>query len=327
MRRYRQEPDIMDADGFSVAELRKMAFEDKGPLSRPLALALLGRKRYPRKTQDLERFVMDETETPRLRNMAALELGRLGTPAAVKALERGLSVKEDVSLRGVLEGISLTGVDRIHPEINRLKRRKGPVGETARRTAALLTHRLGLRGAAMSRPEGGRQTAIEIGRPRRSEIEAALSTLAKTATGLKLMYGGAVSFRCDDQKFMFMLRESIGDQPDLTRLVRHKAELAVVAARKEREHSGWALKYHVLTAPMSKDEIRIVVSTAKGRVTLEGIAKVERESADFQVHSVGGAGAVAIEVGGTYDGQKITFTNARSGVRRRPSPSPFLSQR
>ena len=131
----------MDADGFSVAELRKMAFEDKGPLSRPLALALLGRKRYPRKTQDLERFVMDETETPRLRNMAALELGRLGTPAAVKALERGLSVKEDVSLRGVLEGISLTGVDRIHPEINRLKRRKGPVGETARRTAALLSHR------------------------------------------------------------------------------------------------------------------------------------------------------------------------------------------
>ena len=122
-----------------------MVFKGHGSLARPLALSLLGRKRYPRKAKDLERLLMDESEMPRLRNMAAIELGRLGTPAATRVLERGLRVKEDLSLRGVLEGLSLAHVDRLHPAIRRLTRRKGPVGETARRTAMLLSHRLGSR--------------------------------------------------------------------------------------------------------------------------------------------------------------------------------------
>ena len=39
--------DVIDAGSYSVTELRRMVFSGKGPLSRPLALSLLGRKRYP----------------------------------------------------------------------------------------------------------------------------------------------------------------------------------------------------------------------------------------------------------------------------------------
>ena len=83
-----QSYDMIGADAYSVDELRETTFEGRGRLSRPLALALLGRKSYPQKVQDLERLLTNEQEMPRLRAMSAQFLGEIGGPDATRVLER-----------------------------------------------------------------------------------------------------------------------------------------------------------------------------------------------------------------------------------------------
>src|SRR5690606_40113032 len=91
--------DAMGPDRHSLEELRAAALRGEGELSRPLALALLSRVDYARKVRDMSRLLMDDAETPRLRGMAATVLGQLGTRSAVNALQRALTVTDDVALR------------------------------------------------------------------------------------------------------------------------------------------------------------------------------------------------------------------------------------
>jgi HEAT repeat protein len=135
--------DFIEADRYSVRDLRDGVFRGKGSLSRPLALSLLRSKEYPRKVQDLEHLLTDENEEPRIRNLAAQILGEMGTPKAIDALERGLGSKEELTLRGVIKGLTTAGRSDAVPALRRLARRKGPVGEAAAGAANLLSHRSG----------------------------------------------------------------------------------------------------------------------------------------------------------------------------------------
>ena len=76
--------DMIDARAYSVDELRAAVFENRGGLSRPLALGLLARKNYAKKVADLQQILLDEKEQPRLRSIAASGLSRLGTRAGPK---------------------------------------------------------------------------------------------------------------------------------------------------------------------------------------------------------------------------------------------------
>src|SRR5919204_3487344 len=101
--------DMIEAGAYSVDELREAVFEGRGRVARPLALALLSRKDYADKVRDLQSILMNEQETPRLRVLAASALGQTQTPAAVRALERGLQARETVTLRGVAKALANVG--------------------------------------------------------------------------------------------------------------------------------------------------------------------------------------------------------------------------
>lgn len=319
---HQKSSDVINADAFSVEELRDMVFEGHGPLARPLALALLARKQYGEKERDFERVLSTDSETPRLRNLAALELGRLGSPEAVAILERSLGVHDELTLRGVLEGLSVTGVERVHPEIYRLAQQAGPVGETARRTETLISHRLGHTSGTSLQPAAAPPILIGIGKPERYDIDAALAALARSAPGVKVIDRGAALFRCRDQSFIFLRSESGGKRLDLARLSREKAEIGIVTARINRDGEEWEFRYYVGTEPLSEYEIRILISTPKGKVAFEGTARMEGHGAAFQIRESESNGALPLQLEGNYDGENITFTNARSGLRRRPSQSP-----
>lgn len=320
--------DVIEADAFSVAELRKMVFEEEGPLSRPLALSLLARKTYPQKVRDLERLLMNEDETPRLRNLAGVALGRVGTPAAVKALQRGLDVRENLALRGVMEGLSLAGGEDGPSVVRPLKRRAGATGETAKRTATLLSYRHGARGSEIDRAAQSplrvsprRATPIEIRAARGKQVEEALARMSEAVPALALTKRGATSLRCEGRSFMFLFGHEAATE-GLERFTAKKAQAGVVASRKVREGRGWGLKYHVLTEPQADGRIVILVTTGKGRLMLAGTARVKGGRADFDLRSVEGAGALPVGLEGTYDGRRLMLTEARSDRRRRPSPAP-----
>ena len=321
--------DTMDPEAYSVAELRTMVFKGKGVLSRPLALALLGRKSYPQKVRDLARLLMNEDEQPRLRNMAGQLLGRAGTRAATQALERGLAVKNDLALRGVLQGLSLAGSAETAKALGSLKRRKGIVGRVAARTAGLLSYRFGQRGAELVPPDDAkllrvnprRAVPIDIAPARGAQVTAAIAGLAAAAPDLELVATGAKSMRCADRRLL-LLFDAATLSEGLSRFRAHKTLAGVVAGHKELEGKGWEVKYHLLTEPQKDGTVRLLIATARGVTVCTGTARIKGEKATFTLRSVDRPGAVALDLQGTFEDGRVTFTQARSDQRRRPSPWP-----
>src|SRR5689334_5726685 len=318
--------DVIEAGAYSIAELRKMALNDTGELSRPLALALLGRRSYPQKKRDMERLLMDDEEAPRIRNLAALQLADMGTPQATKVLERGLTIKDPLTLRGVVEGLGRVGGEEARPALQRLKRRAGPVGEAAKRAVALLSYREDARGSSIeskrsvSKVSPRRMTPIETEPAHGDELERALAMIADRATTLRLTPRGATSLRCDGRSFLLLLTDTVAD--GVGHLTEAKTQVGVVATSKQREGTGWNLKYHVLTEPRGNDQIDVLVTTEKGRLVLAGTARVTDDRALFSVRAVSRAGALPVELKGTYEAGQLSFDYARSDRRRRVSPAP-----
>src|SRR5918995_7414890 len=170
--------DMIDADAYSVDELREATFEGRGQLSRPLALALLGRKSYPRKVQDLERLLTNEQEVPRLRAMSAQQLGEMGGPDATRVLERGLDTRQDVTLRSVALALGKTGSREHLSRLESLTQRPDPIGREAERALDILANRLQGAGTGRVTPEGPRLSleqgedaaAIDVGAPSEGDL-------------------------------------------------------------------------------------------------------------------------------------------------------------
>ena len=319
----RDPPDAMHAEAFSVAELRRMVFEGNGPLATPLALMLLGRKSYPEKASDLERLLMDEAAPPRIRNSAALELGRLGTPDAVAALERGLALDDDLALRGVLEALALVRIEHLPTGVDALIDRGGPVGQAARRTSALIAHRLGIAGPSLGTPAPAATNAIEVHAADAHEVDTAIAALGKAVPGLRLLREGASVLQCGGPPLMFLPCGDGSDWIDVRRWMHRTAEVGVVAVLNTRELRHWALRYRVMIEPAAGDGIRIVVSTTKGQVVLEGSARIDGQHTTFEIRSAVDPGSLSIAIDGVVDQGRVRFTAARSSLHRLPSPSPL----
>ena len=320
--------DMLDAAAYSVAELKAMLFKGKGPLTRPLALALLGRKAYPQKVRDLERLLMDEDEMPRLRAMAGQLLGQSGKPAAARALERGLAVKDELALRGVLQGLELAGGKTVPKSLRHLSRRNGLVGRLAARTAALLSHRLGLQGATSASPRAAtlrvdpkRATAIVMQPVRGRRVTEALRKLAGGAPALRLSGAGAMTLNCVDHSYLFLFQEDVL-QGSLDRLTTRKALAAVVAEREELEGEHWAVRYQLLTEPLSPGAIRLRLITGRGTPVFTGIAKVKGERATFTLRALDRPGGVAIDIRGWYEAGRLGIDHARFDTKRQRALKP-----
>lgn len=322
--------DAIGPESFSIAELRAAALRGKGELSRPLALSLLGRAKYPQKTRDMERLLLDEKETPRLRAMAAQILGQSGTPAALRALERGLSIGDDVALRGVLHGLSLAGGEKERQAVQSLARRRGAVGTAVKAASTLLGHRLAARTGALRAPGKLLRISPKAAVPIRitaasgRRVSEAVAAATAAVPALRLSPQGAVSIECFDRKLVFALTEEIA-KGGAARLAEGRAQVGVVVGRKEREDTAWEVKYHVLTDPQRGGDVRIHVTNARGRVLYAGTARVRGERTEFTLRAVDAPGVAAIDLRGAFEKGRLTFTEARSDPRRRRrSPEPKL---
>lgn len=321
--------DLIHADAYSVAELRDAVFRDKGSLSRPLALALLGRKAYPRKVADMSRLLLDEAEQPRLRIMAGQILGQAGTPAAVRALERGLSAKNELALRGAVEGLRQAGRPETPAMLSRLKRRKGVVGKEAARAAAVVSHRFGQRGNEL--PEAGEPTLLRIS-PRRSQpievsrapaarVQQALDELGAAIRGTKLVADGATRLRCAGGDLLLLFDAAMQEEgPD--HLAARKTLAGVVAEKAALEGSGWSVKYQLLTEPRRDGSIGLVAASMRGVPVHVGSARIKGARLTFTLRTLERPGATAIDIQGAFEDGRLTIKQARSNLRRHPGLVP-----
>jgi hypothetical protein len=321
--------DRIDADAYSVEELQEVVFDGGGRLSRPLALALLGRKDYPGKVRDLERVLTNEQETPRLRAMAAHALGETGGRPALRALERGLGTQDGVTLRGVAKALAATGTRRHVRVLEGLAERSGPVGRDAERALAVLTKRVGARGRAAGREENGRlrvepteeRAPVEVEAPRRRDVTQAIAGIR----GRRLARASAVAFRCQGRELMFLF-----DEESLERgvgLVARQGEVGVVAERRQLEAVGWEERYRVLVEPGTRGAFELVVATHDGRSVLRGRGEVRGNEAVYELDATDEPGALPIHVRGRFDGRRVTVEEGVSALRRRPSPAPMPLRR
>ena len=244
---------MIDAGYLSVEELREAVFEGRGRVARPLALALLERKDYPTKAADLQKILVDEREQPRLRAMAATGLGRMGTPASVRALEKGLETGETVTLRAVATALAGAGGRKHEEALARLAEKPDPVGRDAGRALGLLRQRLGR--AAPPPARGTRTVAVQAtGKPTAIRVGAAAAGDAAKATkvlaGRKLARAGAMSLTCQGRQLVFVF-----DEPSLRRgldALTRAGEVGVVAEPPGVEGSEWSARYHVAVEPQER---------------------------------------------------------------------------
>lgn len=316
--------DVIDAEAYSVDELREAAFEGSGRLSRPLALSLLGRKRYPDKVQDLERLLTNEQEMPRMRAMAAQFLGEIGSADAISVLERGLETREGVALRAVAMALGNAGTREHVSSLESLARRPDPVGKAAQRALDVLASRLEGADPARGRSEEARlplretqqTTRIDVEEPPESEVREA----ARGAPSRRLSRESALSLRCQGRDLMLLFTED-----SLQRglgMFETGAEVGIVMERGRVETTSWEQRYRVVVEPRADREFDVVVTTHDARVVLRGRGQVRGNEARYEMGAIDAPGALPVEIRGRFDGRRLTMEEARSGVRRRPARTP-----
>jgi hypothetical protein len=315
--------DMIEAGAYSVDELREAVFEGRGRVARPLALALLARKDYREKVADLQRILSDEKEQPRLRALAASGLGEVSTPASVRALERGLQSQESVTMRASAKALANVG-SRKHVEmLQGLARNPGPVGRDAERALMVLSERLKVGG-----PKRGDVRTLPVqatGKPTRIRIEAPqagdVANAVKSLPSRKLARRAAVSMKCQGRQFVFVFDESaLGQGVDM---FKRGGEIGIVAEPPGVEGVKWSPRYRVAVEPQDGAEFRVFVTTQDGRTMFVGRGTAEGREATFELAAADIPGALPVEIRGRFDGQKVTFDQARSAVRRRPSQNPM----
>ena len=316
--------DRIDADAYSVDELREAIFEGRGQLSRPLALALLERKTYPQKVQDLERLLTNEQEMPRLRAMSAQFLGEMGGSDATRVLERGLDTRQEVALRAVALALGKTGSREHLSRLESLAQRPDPVGRDARRALDILANRLQGAGTGRVTPGGPRlslgqgedATAIDVGVPSEGDLAEALRGIPSR----RLSRESALSLRCQGRDLVFLFAdEAVRRGVDL---FVNQAEVGVVAERRKVEGTGWEERYRVVVEPRPNRVFNVVVTTHDARPVLRGDGQIRGQEAQFQLGSIDAPGALPIEMRGRFDGRRLTIEEARSSQRRRPTKTP-----
>ncbi|HJQ33107.1 MAG TPA: HEAT repeat domain-containing protein [Pyrinomonadaceae bacterium] len=334
--------DMIGGKPYGVEELRSIVFGGAGDerVSREVALGLLGRKDYPEKVADFERVLADDREAPGLRTAAAVELGRVGSDAALDALVRHADVKHDLVARGVLNGLRHINSPRaLEVAARRLETPQGGARSALARskkwTAALLAFRHGVKGFDLSLPKRFRRVKVDperaqqirVSPPTSETLAKSLQDLATNPLGIELARERAVEMHCGDRELVFLFNRELSKQPG-TRLFEEKAVVGLVAVRYTVEVDTYSTKYGVLVQPSQDDVLQILVTTTKGAVVLSGTGRPSGERVNFNLKAVDRPGVVAMEIEGAYTAEGLRFERAVSELhRRRPQLVPPLRKR
>ena len=315
-----------------LAQLRRIVLGEEDGFPRPAAMALLAESDHPHVARDLERVLLNESESPRARYAAVMTLWRLGPAKAVEPLERALGVREESALAAVFTVLGRIGSPTLLPAIARARRRaKGFARAQAEFAAKLIAYRFGLPGHVVPLPNSkdflavpasaGR--AFRVTRADGAEVELGLRSLARKPFGIDLSERDVFRLRCGGNDWLLLLSQELSAAGG-SLLTARKAAAAVIAS-KEDETGMYSTRYLVLTAPAGRGRsVAVTVHRGLGELMFAGRAEVEGDEVAFALRSVKAQGAFPLRFSGAWTPGRLDAREAVTGlsvtVRRAPHP-------
>jgi hypothetical protein len=317
--------DYISSEQYSVDELRAALFGDNPNLAPALALALLGRKDYAERDDDMQRLLLSEDTLPRLRLTAAQALGESGDQKAQGALLSALNTRNPVVLRGVVTALGRRGgrvlVDNargLDPQsLNRA------VLLQVRRAAYLLDldgfDLPSLDDTSVLPDRDTMQPILSEPAPR-DLVQKAIRDLEQEGLPIALAPESALRLQCFDQELVLLLNASVGDAEG-SNILRRRAFAGVIATLEEVETERYTPRYHILTQP-AKNGVQITLVTDNGTTAFAGEGTLQDGALVFSLRAVDQPGAHAAVIEGVFESGRVRFTRALSSLEQQPRSTP-----
>lgn len=303
--------DVLNVDPteYSLEELYDILAGRSQRLPPVAALSALRRKDYPeeRKIADLRRILFDEDISSRLRTAAAVELARLGTPAAQEVLVTETESKDEVFRRSVQIG---------ERELVRLYGRTVPEPQELRVVLPSLQ-------AVMTRVAGpilpiSNEKARPITKRKTQPLtaERIVADLNTETPALALAADITYTLSCADRMLAFTAAQEVPEILKTTKLPTEPIVVGVVAIQEKVEMDKWTARYYLMAGRGEKDgEVALRMLTTSGRIVMVGTGTLVDGRIDFSLRAVAGPGNTPAEVSGNYRVGRMQWVEARSEAR------------
>jgi hypothetical protein len=311
--------------------LRRLALgADPTPL-RARAIAELACTDAPSRIRDLGAIVGDNTTPLRLRQLAAILLGRIDAASAREVLIDALGWPDQRLVGCVAQSLGRLGARAAFKAIEKAAAKfTGTPLAQARFALRLLAHRLNLTlpewpdDAMKPAPRPGEAAAtFRVTRAHPVDVEIASRSLALEPFGIELDESTARQIRCDGGSMMLFLNRGV-DFDDPRALLSRKQFLGL-AGRRSDDSGLYAPALLFLTTPVKGEGgegVEVSAYHPNGSRLLAGRLVIRKDGLGFELRGVARRGALILDVEGTLAGREIAVSRALVGCRRTASGRP-----
>jgi len=311
----------VDTGKLSLKRLRDVVAGRETTFPRSQGMAILQTTDFPNKHRDFEAVLENEMEPPEIRYLAAINLGKLTTPAAMEILVKNSHVRDERVLTGVMKALGCIGNKSALDAISTAKERAtGLAAMQAEFATTLIAHRLGMEECELPVPETRDHLELDLdcARPFRitqaddADAEFCLRSLADQPFGIEFLEHPMYQARCGRNTWMILLNRDFSDKSSVKTLRRRKTFLGVVAIRSE-ETQLYSVAYLLLTSPTKdKDAVSILIYRTNGDLTFSGIARIVENYAEFSILALPQPGAFAVKLEGVFEDGRLDIKTALS---------------
>jgi hypothetical protein len=329
----------IDSDRINLRRLRDVVAGKDKTYSRSRAMALLAASDFPNKHRDFEALLENENESSEIRYLAAITLGKIGTPGSLEILVKNSQVLEERVLSGIMTALGRIGDKSALAVVEKVKGyATGMAAARAKFAVTLISHRLGVNSQELSIPEDKDYInlppyafqPLQITPTSRNEAELCLRSLAKEPFGIdfseEAIYKGRIG-RC---VWTVLFNREFTYNDSVRKIVKRKAFLGAIATRSEH---NWLYfpTFLILSSPAKeKDTIDVLIHRLNGDIMFGGKAYVKGKRAEFAIRSLSRPGAIPIEITGSLIGGRLEVKQASVSWmlqgKRHPKKEPRLSK-
>jgi hypothetical protein len=326
-------------DSLTTRQLVAAVEGRSGLVSEGEALKELARRRVPRRSELLTTVVVDATQSPNLRAVAAVELGREVNVAHQEALTVALASRDPVVTRRAAESLGRIGDERALEALKKVRSRIEPVRQSLAFAKSLISYRLGLRQYRLKPPAPGellqvqRQRAVPLqAREAEDEIEAIGPTLRRELPAIAVATDGALGFGCGRNTFLLVLVRIAAGGPAVEELTGRNAVPAVLLKRSP-SLDRYTIYEYVFTHPAPDDRLHIFGVRTTGIIGHYGTAEIVEDAARFAVKAVRTPYSPPVLVEGVYDlrkravrfGVALVYPELTVGQRSKARPAKLVA--
>lgn len=300
--------------------IRAAALGEDASVPRARAVAALATSGYPNRQRDLESIVVNADESSELRALAADWLGRIDQPSTAAMLLRHLDTPDALVRQRIVHRLGFVGDEQaIEPLLALSARERGPARNRARFAAGLIAHRYRHESSAIELPlsppydafSSDQVTPIAVIPSPRQDVEACLSDLADSPSGISFGEASAFQVRIEAHRWMVLLDAAFEDTGELACLEHQCAVLGGVA-----EWHGLSQQHFlaglILSSPERSSAPRLHLHDLDGVLLGLGDAPAPRNSYSFTLHTVTDVIGIALELKGTLRDGQVSLSSSRA---------------